>query len=73
MLRSEQDTVRRIVREELDVLLVEIVQQASLLDVGPSGDTPVYVIERLAAHVRAVRGLPDKSDDARTEENPDGT
>lgn len=71
MLRSEQETVRRIVREELDALLVEIVREAYSLDVGSSGDAPVYVIVRLVSNVQAVRGLPDKSDDP-TEESSDG-
>lgn len=72
MLRSEQDTVRRIVREEVDALVRQIWDQAIALDVGPAGDAAGYVVERLMANVSAVRGLPDKSDDPRTEESSDG-
>lgn len=74
MLRSEEDRVRRIVREEMDALLVELSTEAELLDMGLEGDVPVAVVQRLIRNVQAVRGLPDEETTETTdrEEENDG-
>jgi hypothetical protein len=79
MLRSEMETVRRIVREELHALLTEIQTDAEYWN---DYDTPqiegiaLGTIASTIGHVlgqRAVDAPADKSDDARDEGTTDGT
>jgi len=65
MLASERDAVRRIVREELDILLNEIGNAAQFLDMGPAADVPVTVLTRVVRQVQTVR--PGAAGDTREE------
>lgn len=76
MTKSEMDAVRRIVREEIACALRTLAESARGLAGYDTDHIESVALTAVAQSADSAAGsldhAPDKSDDARTEESPDG-